>query len=622
MKKLLIYILLCICKIMYAQNHFPEGSGIATVDGSSTYDGEMEFTNGAELIMNTSSQIRFPGTNNYISGSDLYIGAKIFRTPNIWIEDPFTDFGVSVNGSAGLRFGSFQVKVSPLSPYAGIGYYKNSNSQLNRLYITHGSSPSNSTLGINILPTGYTGIGTLSPDTFLEIDAGSGSLIPTGDSGLRLTQLTSSHNPTKGAMPIGVDATGKVVRVDIEGGSSSGGWLTTGNLGTNDSTNFLGTTDGEALVIKTDDEERLRITTTGRLQFHGFNSYPTWQHNLYIGGGNDVPVNNPTGEGWPEGNNYGNTVVGMGAFTQNETGYDNTALGGNALSLNTDGAGNTAIGVNAMRVSDSGLGNVAIGVNALSLSNGATRNIAIGNLALSRADNNIGNPSIYVSGESNVAVGHSTLSYIVGGDYNVALGSEALNKIAGGIGNIGIGYQAGNIATAGDENIFIGYGVQAPISGTESNQLNIGNWIYGHNGQIAIGEFDDLGEAFEQSADFMLIVRQGIRTERVRVDLASVNDWSDYVFNSEYNLMPIEQLEDYILKNKHLPNIPSAAEVLKDGIDLGQMDAKLLEKIEELTLYNIELYKDNKTLQEQNKEQEALLNELLKRVEQLESVSK
>ena len=65
------------------------------------------------------------------------------------------------------------------------------------------------------------------------------------------------------------------------------------------------------------------------------------------------------------------------------------------------------------------------------------------------------------------------------------------------------------------------------------------------------------------------------------------NSWSDYVFDDNYDLPTLPELQKFIKKNHHLPGIPSATEVEKEGIDLGPMQAKLLEKIEELTLYVI-----------------------------------
>jgi hypothetical protein len=75
--------------------------------------------------------------------------------------------------------------------------------------------------------------------------------------------------------------------------------------------------------------------------------------------------------------------------------------------------------------------------------------------------------------------------------------------------------------------------------------------------------------------------------------------WPDYVFDDNYQLMSIPDLEKSIRKNKHLPNIPSAAEIEKNGINMGQITKAYMEKIEELTLYIIELNRKNNALAEQ-----------------------
>ena len=74
--------------------------------------------------------------------------------------------------------------------------------------------------------------------------------------------------------------------------------------------------------------------------------------------------------------------------------------------------------------------------------------------------------------------------------------------------------------------------------------------------------------------------------------------WPDYVFDESYKLMSLEELERHIKLQKHLPNVPPASEIEKKGIDLGDMSHRLIEKVEELTLYLIELKKENKSLNE------------------------
>ncbi len=65
----------------------------------------------------------------------------------------------------------------------------------------------------------------------------------------------------------------------------------------------------------------------------------------------------------------------------------------------------------------------------------------------------------------------------------------------------------------------------------------------------------------------------------------TTGDWSDYVFADNYELRSLSEVATFIDKNNHLPGVPSAEEVVESGIDMAKMDATLLQKIEELTLY-------------------------------------
>lgn len=93
-----------------------------------------------------------------------------------------------------------------------------------------------------------------------------------------------------------------------------------------------------------------------------------------------------------------------------------------------------------------------------------------------------------------------------------------------------------------------------------------------------------------------------IYAEEVEVRSSSFGiPWPDYVFEKEYELPSLYQVEEFIKENGHLENIPSAAEVSENGISLGEMNAKLLEKIEELTLYVIQQQKQINKLESQVK---------------------
>jgi hypothetical protein len=72
--------------------------------------------------------------------------------------------------------------------------------------------------------------------------------------------------------------------------------------------------------------------------------------------------------------------------------------------------------------------------------------------------------------------------------------------------------------------------------------------------------------------------------------------WADHVFKDDYNLKPLDKVEEYIKTHKHLEGIPTRAEVKKNGVPVGEMQAKLLQKVEELTLYTIAMKKENDEL--------------------------
>lgn len=94
-----------------------------------------------------------------------------------------------------------------------------------------------------------------------------------------------------------------------------------------------------------------------------------------------------------------------------------------------------------------------------------------------------------------------------------------------------------------------------------------------------------------------LAVKGDICAQKVKV--AANGCWADYVFHPSYKLRPLSELEQYIHEQQHLPEIPTASEVEKEGIDLGNNQTLLLKKIEELTLYVIDLNKQVKQQQQE-----------------------
>jgi len=150
-----------------------------------------------------------------------------------------------------------------------------------------------------------------------------------------------------------------------------------------------------------------------------------------------------------------------------------------------------------------------------------------------------------------------------------------------------------NISRTGDAGIiFTGGSINSTASGFvlapwRSSTSGLRMDAYGNVG---------IGTALTNNPNnYMLAVNGTIGAKAVRVEITS-STWSDYVFEPNYKLMSLSEVEKYVQKNKHLPEVPSAAEVEDRGIDIADMDNILLRKIEELTLYMIEMKKENEQL--------------------------
>lgn len=147
------------------------------------------------------------------------------------------------------------------------------------------------------------------------------------------------------------------------------------------------------------------------------------------------------------------------------------------------------------------------------------------------------------------------------------------------------------------------YGTNTPV--------NYMRFVINNNGYVGIGldvasykldvngDFRTSGIAIIGSttmptpSGYNLYVKQGILTEKLKIANVNSTEWSDYVFDKDYKLMELNEVSMYVKHHKHLPNVPSAKEVSENGIDVVKMEATLLRKIEELTLYLIELQNEN-----------------------------
>lgn len=138
-----------------------------------------------------------------------------------------------------------------------------------------------------------------------------------------------------------------------------------------------------------------------------------------------------------------------------------------------------------------------------------------------------------------------------------------------------------------------------------------GNWAWGQyavnisrtNGNMGLGKLPD--------ASYKLDANGAIKCTKLVIDDWTLDQTPDYVFEEDYELRELPAVEDFIKKNKHLPDVPSAREMTKNGVDLAQMNMTLLKKVEELTLYAVA---QNKRIAEQD----AALRSLATKVERLE----
>ena len=173
-------------------------------------------------------------------------------------------------------------------------------------------------------------------------------------------------------------------------------------------------------------------------------------------------------------------------------------------------------------------------------------------------------------------------------------------------------YERGNLYIYGHNNVGLvidtfgrfGLGTE-PVTGKKLNiggdtqiggKLNVNGKVTGTYGEfsqsVQISGMVRIGSGFECSADGQ------VKTKSLKVTL---DGWSDFVFDDGYRLPTLAELEQYVKAHRHLPDIPSAAEVEQEGVDLGQMNALLLQKVEELTLYVIDLQKQIDELKNQQK---------------------
>jgi hypothetical protein len=289
-----------------------------------------------------------------------------------------------------------------------------------------------------------------------------------------------------------------------------------------------------------------------------------------------------------------NTFLGFQSGLNSSTGSNNTFLGSKTGVSNTTGNGSLFVGYQAGRDNTTGNYNTFIGYSAGLLNTSGGQNVFIG----------YGTGTRNSTGTNNLFLGNSAGNENTIGSNSTYIGYGSFNANTANGQNTSLGAQTGFNNITGTGNVFIGH--MAGYNETGSNKLYISNTststplIYGDfstanltlNGKVgaATSNFPasvSISSGVQNTSSFRLFVKGGILTEQIIV----ASGWADYVFEKGYKLKPLEEVENYIKNNGHLPNIPSAKTIEMQGINVGDITRIQQEKIEELTLYIIQLKK-------------------------------
>jgi len=279
-----------------------------------------------------------------------------------------------------------------------------------------------------------------------------------------------------------------------------------------------------------------------------------------------------------------NSFFGIGCGIKNTTGTGNTFLGSVAGISNTTGSNNVFIGIQAGAANTNGNRNTFIGDNAGLNANNVTNATAIG----SDATVNCSNCLVLGNDKVNVGIGTTTPKSLL---------------------SLGTVIKAKKLALHDEPNSWYGFGIQSSQMRLQIGHTNARFSFFAGDNKEVMTVFGNgkigIGTTAPQSE---LAVKGTITAQEVEV---TINGWADYVFQNKYSLKPLPEVEQFIKKNKHLPEVPSEKEVRQNGNNLGKMDAILLQKIEELTLYAID---QNKSI-EQLKKEIIVLNKKIENIE-------
>ncbi len=329
---------------------------------------------------------------------------------------------------------------------------------------------------------------------------------------------------------------------------------------------------------------------------------------LTISGGNTVPLPSGGSSLWDTGTGStihydgGNVGIGSIANSTNTLYVDQGTSGATARFFNDYSGSSSKLGLDVQLSGGSG---TKTGILVQSTGGSSTSVSGLTSYIISGS-----NPGTYRSVNASVsgngvalygaALDNNGAAAEFNGDVSIGHNTKEHNQVAlhGLSGTSGdttsILFSEDDDGTFGMFMMYEGVDNQLQIFGKAINTLygphfsmdrNSGNLFL--PGSIAVG-----GESF--ATGFALSVHGKTICEEMQIEL--VTNWPDYVFTSDYKLKTLEETEEFINENGHLPGIPSAVEVEKNGFAVGDMQKRMMEKIEELTLHMIALNKENQEL--------------------------
>ncbi|WP_439553442.1 beta strand repeat-containing protein [Flavobacterium macrobrachii] len=471
-----------------------------------------------------------------------------------------------------------------------------------------------------LLVEGRVGIGNSSPKNKIEITHGTD-----GFSGLRFTNLTSNSVPIQTQSTdkfLTVNQFGDVIFQKVAPSNVSSNLLTSaGNTMTSNVASLISTAPIVNSISNTITPFNQLITTINGVSSVPVNLPEFDFSELDASTTNELQTISISGNTISLSNNGGSITLP----TLVDTDQQSLSLIGNTLSISN---GNSVV-LPTYVDTNTDQQSLSLTDNTLSISNGNSvvlptfvdtntdeQSLSLTGNTLSISNGNSVMLPIYTDKDAQSLTLNGNILSISNGNsvtiptLNFANGT---NTTISGNGTVSNPFQINTTIT--DTSIYANNGVINQATTVNNNRIvdmnNSNIWFNSANsttnGNIYIG---DSATYPTNTGDYKLYVEGGILTEKVKVALRSTANWADYVFADNYELMPLKDVEKFINSNKHLPGIKSAKELMEDGLDVAQMQAKHMEKIEELTLYVIEQEKkineQNLVIQKYNSELELL----------------